>query len=280
MTDLQPADDAAASERAAALEELEDGAPPSSLWSDAWRELRGRPLFWICATIVFVLLVAAVFPGWFTSSDPRAGDLNRSMLRPSSDYWWGTTFQGYDMYARVIYGARASVAIGLLVTGGTALIALVLGSIAGYYGGIVDTIIARITDIWFAVPLLLGAIVLLTVLDGLADRSIWTVSLALIIFGWPTMLRLVRSSVLALRDADFVDAARALGASNSRIITRHILPNALTPLIVFSTITIGVVIAAEATLSFLGVGLQLPAISWGLMTVSYTHLTLPTTPYV
>lgn len=248
-----------------AVDDTDADVRAASLWSDAWRELRGRPLFWICSSIVVVLLLAAAFPGLFTSADPEAGDLTRSALRPSSDYWWGTTFQGYDMYARVVYGARASVTIGLLVTTGTAFIALVFGSISGFYGGIIDSFIARVTDVWFAIPTILGAIVLLTVLDGVAERSIWTVSLVLILFGWPTMLRLVRSSVLSLRDADFVDAARALGASNFRIITRHILPNALTPLIVFSTITIGVVIAAEATLSFLTVGLQLPAISWGLM---------------
>ena len=264
--DEAPTFDEAASSRdieidKAALEAQESGRA-ASLWSDAWRQCRHRPLFWICSTIIVVLVLAALFPWLFTTADPRECSLTRSQLRPSREYWFGTDVQGCDYYARVVYGTRVSISVGVLVTVGAAIVALIGGSIAGYYGGGTDTVIARVTDVWFSIPGILGGIVLLTLF---AERNVFTVSVALIVFGWPTMLRLVRSSVLAVKETDYVDAARSLGASDFRIITRHILPNAITPLIVYSTITIGVVIAAEATFSFLGVGLRLPSISWGLM---------------
>ncbi len=236
-----------------------------SLWSDAWIQCRRRPLFWICITIIAILLTAAIFPGLFTSSDPRECLLSRSLQTPSSEHWFGTDLQGCDYYARTVYGARVSISVGLLVTTIATTIAIVGGSIAAYYGGILDTLIARLADIWFAIPTVLGGIVLLTVIEERWPRNILTVSVVLAIFGWPTMLRLVRSSVLSVKETEYVDAGRALGASNFRIITRHILPNAITPVIVYATITVGVVIAAEATFSFLGVGLRLPSISWGLM---------------
>lgn len=238
------------------------GGRRASLWSDAWRQCRTRPLFWLCATIISVLIVAAIFPSLFTNADPNACSLTRSQLRPSADAWFGTDVQGCDYFARVVYGTRVSISVGVLVTVGAAVIAIIGGSIAGFYGGVVDTLISGLTNIWFSIPTILGGIVLLTVFS---DRTIFTVSLVLVLFGWPTMLRLVRSSVLTVKETDYVDSARSLGASDFRIITRHILPNALTPVIVYATITVGVVIAAEATFSFLGVGLQLPSISWGLM---------------
>jgi ABC-type dipeptide/oligopeptide/nickel transport system permease subunit len=241
-------------------------ARTASLWSDAWRQLRRRPLFWVCAFIIAILLLAAAFPRLFTSADPRDCSLTRSLIRPNSEYWFGTDLQGCDYYARVVYGTRVSISIGLLVTIVAAIIAIIGGSMSAYYAGITDTLISRLTDVWFSIPTILGGIVLLTVLDDIWEgRGIPQVSLVLIIFGWPTMLRLVRSSVLAVKENDYIDAARALGASNGRIIRRHLLPNAITPVLVYATITVGVIIAAEATLSFLGVGLRLPAISWGLM---------------
>jgi len=185
--------------------------------------------------------------------------------------------QGCDYYARTIWGARVSITIGVLVTAASTLIAVVLGSIAGYYGGIVDTLIARLTDIWFAIPTILGGIVILRSI--FSTRGLLQVSLVLIVLGWPTMLRLVRSAVMATREMDYVDAARALGVRNFRIIRRHILPNAVAPVIVYATITVGVIISAEAALSFLGVGLQLPAISWGLM-ISVAQNRILTAPHL
>ncbi len=247
------------------------------LYSDAWRLLRRRPMFVISAILIVILITMAMWPGLFTRVDPRDCNLADSLLRPSTEHWFGTDVQGCDYYARTIHGARVSISIGILVTVCSTAIAVVFGSIAGYYAGLVDSIIARITDVWFAIPTILGGIVVLRSL--FTERGLLQVSLVLIILGWPTMLRLVRSAVLAVKEQDYVDSARALGASNLRIVRRHILPNSLAPVIVYATITVGVIISAEAALSFLGVGLQLPAISWGLM-ISVAQNRILTAPHL
>jgi ABC-type dipeptide/oligopeptide/nickel transport system permease subunit len=251
---------------------------PASLWSDAWKELRTSPIFLISALLILVFIVMAIAPSLFTGADPYSCDLHHSLELPSAEHWFGYDIQGCDYVARTVYGAQVSISIGIIVTVFAVLIAVILGSLAGYYGGFLDTIIARITDIWFAIPTILGGIVILSLLQ---ERGLWQVSLVLIIIGWPTMLRLLRSAVLSAKEQDYVDAARALGASDFRIIVRHILPNAIAPVIVYATITVGVIISAEAALSFLGVGLQLPDISWGLMIsgsqvriLQYPHLLL------
>jgi oligopeptide transport system permease protein len=234
----------------------------ASLWSDAWRQLRRSPLFIVSTAFIVLFVIMAIAPGLFTNQDPRDCDLSRSLMRPSPGHPFGYDIQGCDYYSRVVHGARVSIVIGVVVSGAATLIGVALGASAGYYGGRLDTVITRLTDIWFAIPLILGAIVILTTFG---ERGLAQVSLVLIILGWTTILRLMRSAVLSVKELDYVQAARALGASNLRILRRHILPNAVAPVIVYGTITVGIVIAAEATLSFLGVGLQLPAISWGLM---------------
>jgi len=234
----------------------------AGLWGDVWKQLRRKPQFLFGAAVVLVLTVMSIVPQLFTRTDPRDCDLSRSRGKPGADAWFGYDVQGCDYYANVIYGARVSIVIGLVVVGGALAIGLLLGALAGFFGGWIDTVIARIADIIYGLPLILGAII---VLYRFQDRNVMVVALALIIFTWMTPMRLVRSSVVSIRDADYVQAARALGASNNRIITRHILPNALAPVLVYATITVGGVIAAEATLSFLGIGLRLPSISWGLM---------------
>jgi ABC-type dipeptide/oligopeptide/nickel transport system permease subunit len=234
----------------------------ASLWADAWRELRGDAVFLASAVVVALFVVMAAVPGLFTRANPQDCRLDRTLGPPSAEHWFGFDVLGCDYYARVVYGARASISIGILVVLCAVVVAVVLGSVAGYYGGLVDTLIARATDIMFGIPLILGAIVILTVLG---TRGLPEVTFVLVVLGWPTMTRLMRSTVLGVRDLDYVRAAKALGASDVRILVRHILPNALAPVVVYATIYVGIVIALEATLSFLGVGLQLPAISWGLM---------------
>ncbi|QNN53831.1 ABC transporter permease [Nocardioides mesophilus] len=234
----------------------------ASLWADAWRELRHNPIFLVSASLVVIFAVMAAFPQLFTDGDPRNCPLERSLGSPSAEHWFGFDLQGCDYYTLVVYGARVSMVIGTVVTFFSVLIALVLGSLAGYYGGLVDTVISRFTDVVFGLPFILGAIVVLSVVS---EQSLFWVVVVLVLLGWTTMTRLTRSSVLSVRDADYVKAAKALGAGDLRILTRHVLPNAIAPVIVYATIYIGIIIAAEAALSFLGVGLQLPAISWGLM---------------
>ena len=241
------------------LEAIEEG---TSLWGDAWRELRRNPIFLVSAAIIAVFAVMAAFPGLFTSADPYDCVLSNTLGRPSAEHLFGFDLQGCDYYARTIYGARVSVSIGIFVIIFSVAISVVFGSIAGYFGGFADTLIARITDIWFAIPTILGGIVFLSVFGG---GDFLTVAMVLILLGWPTMLRLMRSSVLSAKEEDYVDAARALGANNFRIIGRHILPNAIAPVIVYATINVGVIITAEAALSFLGIGLEPPSISWGVM---------------
>ncbi|HEX2241363.1 MAG TPA: ABC transporter permease [Actinomycetota bacterium] len=234
----------------------------ASLWGDAWRQLRRNPLFIIPALLLVLFTLMAFWPSLFANGDPRDCDLSNSILPPSREHLFGFDVQGCDYYTRVIYGTHVSLTIGLITVLFASTIAITLGSISGFYGGKIDAVIARIADIWFAIPITLGAII---ILNFLGTRGLFQVSLALMILIWPTMMRLMRSSVLSVKEMDYVAAARALGASDFRILRTHILPNGIAPVIVYATITVGIVIAVEATLSFLGVGLQLPSISWGLM---------------
>jgi oligopeptide transport system permease protein len=242
----------------------------NSLWSDAWKSLKRNPLFWIGAVLMVGFVSMALFPQLFArGADPRACSLGNSRQAPSAEHWFGFDQQGCDYLANVVYGARNSLIIGVTAVLVILLLGVVIGAIAGYYGGFTDSLLARVADIFYALPLILGALVLLRVgpstgLPILSDRGPGAVALALAAFGWMTAMRLVRSQVIAVKSGDYVAAARAMGASDVRIMVRHILPNAVAPVLVYTTITIGVLIAAEATLTYLGVGLQRPAISWGL----------------
>ncbi|WP_051654017.1 ABC transporter permease [Kitasatospora cheerisanensis] len=238
-----------------------------SLWGDAWRDLRRRPIFLISAVLILLLVLIAIFPGLFTSTDPRAADLTNNYLRRPdwSDFfgagWFGYDGQGRSIYARVIYGARASITVGICVTLAVTLLGGLAGMTAGYFGGWIDAVISRITDIFFGIPLLLGALVLL---NAFATRNVWSVVIALAFLGWTQLARVMRGSVITVKQSDYVVAGRALGAGTGRLMFRHILPNAIAPVIVVATIALGGYITAEATLSFLGIGLQDPTISWGV----------------
>ncbi|WP_033217978.1 ABC transporter permease [Kitasatospora phosalacinea] len=240
---------------------------PRSLGLDAWHDLRKRPVFIISAVLIVLLVLFAIAPGLFTSVDPRAGDLSKHYLsKPNYLHffqgdWFGYDGQGRSIYARMIYGARASVVVGICVTAGVTIVGGLLGMVAGYYGGWVDTIVSRFTDMVFGIPLLLGALV---ILNAFSVRTIWSVVFALVVLGWTQMTRVMRGSVITVKQSDYVTAAKALGAGTGRIMFKHILPNAIAPVIVVATIALGGYIAAEATLSFLGIGLQDPTISWGI----------------
>jgi len=241
---------------------------PRSLGADAWDTMRGRPLFWVAAGLVLLFVVIALFPGWFTPKDPRGCALSLSRMPPSAQAIFGYDLQGCDIFARTIYGARASVVIGLSTAVVAAIIGGVLGTLAGYLGGWVDALLSRVADIFFAIPLLLGAIVVGYALPVNVDTPfIWVVGrvvLSMALFGWPNVFRLMRASVIQVKPNEYVQAARALGANPLRVILSHVIPNALTPLIVVSTIDLGSYIVTEATLSFLGVGLGgTKIVSWG-----------------
>ncbi|MDL4821447.1 ABC transporter permease [Actinomadura sp. OS1-43] len=232
------------------------------MWDDAWRELRRRWVFWASAAFLAVVALMAAVPRLFTSTGVNEGcDPNVAKLGPSGAHWFGTDLAGCDYYAHVVHGARPTLLIGVAVTLFAFAIALVFGMLAGYYGGLLDMLIARLTDVFFGLPFVLGATVILV---AFPSHGIGAMTLVLVLLGWTTMLRIMRAQVIAVRDADYVQAARLLGASDRRIMARHVLPNAIAPVIVVATLNIGNVIAGEATLDFLGVGLQYPKVSWGL----------------
>lgn len=233
-----------------------------SLWGDALHTLVRNPVFIVSVLGALVIVSMAVFPWLWTGVDPYNCALQNSKDGPTAGHPFGFTVQGCDMYAQVIYGARPSIIIAALCTAGVFVIGVVSGTLAAFYGGFLDTLISRLTDVTFGVPLILAGILILSLIDS---HSIWAVSVVIIAFGWPQTARIMRGSVLATKVSDYIRASRALGAGNRRIILRHILPNAIAPAIVIATISLGGFVSAEATLSFLGVGLQLPEISWGLL---------------
>ncbi|WP_030669183.1 ABC transporter permease [Streptomyces cellulosae] len=235
-----------------------------SLWGDAWADLRRSWIFIVSSVLIFILLLITFFPGWFTSAEPILGDLSKHYLQKpklgdiGSADWLGYDQQGRSVYARVIYGTRASIAVGFGTTLLVTLLGSLVGMIAGYFGGVVDSVLSRLTDVFFGIPFLLGTMV---VLNSFPDRTTWIVIGALGLFGWTQISRVMRGAVITTKQADYVQAAKALGAGTPRIMFRHILPNTLAPVIVVATISLGVYIAAEATLSFLGLGLS--GVSWG-----------------
>jgi oligopeptide transport system permease protein len=243
-----------------AVDAIRDSAPPVGFWRDAWLRLRTRPEFIAAALMIGFVLVVAVLPGLFTTVDPSYANPDQSLQAPSAAHWFGTDLQGHDIYARTIYGARASIAVGVGTTMAVLVVGGTLGALAGFYGGWVDSVFSRLTDVFFAVPLLLAAIVLMQVLH---QRTLWTVIAILTAFGWPQLARITRGAVIAVRSSDYILAAKALGVSRFRTLIRHVIPNALGPVIVVTTISLGVFIVTEATLSYLGVGLPPSTVSWG-----------------
>ncbi|MFD4629649.1 ABC transporter permease [Streptomyces sp. NPDC058284] len=261
------ADAAAAGVAATKVKGAGEREKPRSLWGDAWFELRHRPMFWIAGILLVLLLVIAAFPGMFTGADPRDGDLtNHFLSKPELGHffqadWFGYDGQGRSIYARVIYGTRASIMVGVGVTVLVTLLGGLLGMLAGYFGGWIDSVISRVTDIFFGLPFLLGTMV---ILNAFTERKVYVVIASLAFLGWTSIARVTRSSVISAKQADYVTAARALGAGTTRMLFRHVMPNAIAPTIVVATIALGGYISAEATLSFLGLGLADPTISWGI----------------
>jgi oligopeptide transport system permease protein len=246
--------------RVGVVDAVDTSESPSSLWSDAWRDMRHRPLFWVSAAlIVFVVLMAAL-PALFTSSSPTECHLENSLGGPAAGHIFGFDKQGCDIYARAIYGARASVTVGVLATVFVVVIGTLIGSIAGYFGGLIDTILSRFTDIFFAVPFVLAAIVIMSLMQ---DKNEVVIAVVLASFGWTSIARITRGAVLGVKNNEFVTAAKALGMGRFAILGKHVLPNAAAPIIVYATVALGTFIVAEATLSFLGIGLPSSTVSWG-----------------
>jgi peptide/nickel transport system permease protein len=226
-------------------------------------------------TIVLAAIAAAVVAPWVMPYDPAAQQLALRLAGPSAAHWFGLDELGRDIFARVLAGARISLLVGLVVVGVSSTIGVALGSVAGYFGGRVDEAISRLIDILLAFPGLLLAIALVAVLGP----SLTNVVLALSLIGWVGYARLVRGQVLRARELEFVQAARALGATTPRILARHVVPSTLPAVTVQATLGMGGAILAEAALSFLGLGVQPPTPSWGTM-LSYGRAHLLDAPHL
>ncbi|MGV9564364.1 ABC transporter permease [Streptomyces sp. NPDC003480] len=234
---------------------------PRSLWSDAWCDLRRNPVFMVSALVILFLFLISLWPSLIAPGDPLLCDLSKAQEGSQPGHPFGFDGQGCDVYTRTVHGARTSVTVGVCATLGVALLGSVLGGLAGFFGGAWDAILSRTTDIFFAIPVVLGGLVLLSVVTS---NTVWPVVGFMVLLGWPQISRIARGSVITARQNDYVQAARALGASPARILLRHIAPSAVAPVIVVATIALGTYIALEATLSYLGVGLRPPSVSWGI----------------
>jgi oligopeptide transport system permease protein len=243
-----------------AVDAVDTSEAPSSFWRESWSEMRRRPMFWVAAAIIALVVTVALVPQLFTSLGPRDCTLSQSLGGPQPGHPFGFDFQGCDIYARTMYGARASVLVGVLATAMVVVLGTAIGAVAGYYGGWFDTILSRVTDIFFAVPLVLAAIVVMSVTTS---RTSFTVALVLALFGWTSIARITRGTVMSVKNNEFVTAAKSLGMSRGAILLKHVLPNAAAPIIVYATVALGTFIVAEATLSFLGIGLPPSVVSWG-----------------
>lgn len=248
------------------MEPMPDSGPETeahtvSLWGDVWKRFLANKLAVVGLIFVILLILVAIFADAIAPYSITDRDSANFRTGPSSEHWFGTDIIGRDVFSRVVYGARVSLKIGIASTLIAMVIGVLLGSLAGYRGGWTESGIMRVTDIFLSVPYIVLAIAIATVFG----RSENTVIIVLGVTGWLGVCRIVRASFMQLKQVEYVEAARALGFKGRRIMFRHILPNALQPIIVYGTIAIGGAILAEAALSFLQVGPQDPTPAWGLM---------------
>jgi oligopeptide transport system permease protein len=235
--------------------------PGSSLWRDAWHRLQKNRLALIGGCILIFLGLLCIAGPWFLRISYQEQNLDLGASPPSAAHWFGTDTLGRDLFVRLLYGGRISLGVGLCATFVALTIGVVYGAVAGYVGGKTDATMMRLVDIIYALPFTIF-VILLMVFFG---RNIVLLFVAIGAVEWLTMARIVRSQIMTLKKMEFIEAARALGLGNRRIIFRHLLPNAVGPIIVYTTLTIPAVMLLEAFLSFLGLGVQPPMSSWGTL---------------
>ena len=250
-----PADNPVIPSVAAAVE------PGSSLWHDAWHRLQKNRLAVTGGGVLLVLTLLCVAGPWFLRVTYQEQNLDLGATAPDAEHWFGTDTLGRDLFVRLLYGGRISLGVGLSATFVALTIGVIYGAIAGYVGGKTDALMMRLVDIIYALPFTIF-VILLMVFFG---RNIILLFVAIGAVEWLTMARIVRSQIMTLKKMEFIEAARSLGLSDSRIIFSHLLPNALGPIIVYATLTIPAVMLLEAFLSFLGLGVQPPMSSWGTL---------------
>lgn len=242
-------------DRSAALKAVERRAPTF------WQRFRRHKLAVVGLAVLIIIAVASVFAPLLTIHGPNAVDLTAYRTPPSADHWFGTDSAGRDVFSRLLHAGRVSLAVGVVAVGIYVAIGTLLGGLAGYFGGWVDHLVMRLADMVLSFP---SIIVIITIVS-LVGPSIVNVMVVIGLMGWPPIARLVRGEFLTLREREFVLASIATGATSPRIIARHVLPNALTPVIVNATFGMASAILLEAGLSFLGLGVQPPTASWGNM---------------
>jgi peptide/nickel transport system permease protein len=251
--------------------------PPETMVSLVWRRFRRHPGAMVGAIILTILILAVLLAG-LSPHDPEISDISNRFQPPSWTHLFGTDGLGRDVLVRVLYGGRVSLMVGFMVVGITLSIGVPIGALAGYFGGWIDSVLSKFIDATLSLPALMFMILLAAILREidlpiLKSNSKLTIALVLGVLSWPTVARLVRAVFLTFREMEYVTAAKALGASNLRIIISEILPNGLGPIIVESTLGIGYAIMEESTLSFLGFGIMPPTPSWGnLLDNAQEHL--------
>ena len=239
-------------------EDLEQG---TSLWKDAWHRLAKNKLAVFGGTVLIVLAIACIVGPWLSPYGYEDNNLNNTFSPPSGAHWLGTDQLGRDLLVRLLVGGRISIGVGLCATFVALTIGVVYGAVAGFFGGKIDSLMMRIVDIMYALPFTIF-VILLMVFFG---RDIWLLFLAIGAVEWLTMSRIVRGQIMSLKKMEFIEAARSIGLGKRRIIFRHMIPNILGPIIVYTTLTIPAVMLLEAFLSFLGLGVQPPLSSWGVL---------------
>ena len=230
-------------------------------FGDVRRRFFRKKLAVVGLVMVAVVLFAAAAAPLLATHPPKTQNLANTLQRPSAEHWFGTDELGRDQFSRVLYGSRIAVTVGLASIMLALVIGVVLGSVSGYLGRGWDAVIMRVADVFFAFPLIIGAIVVILVVG----RGVTPVIIALGVFSWATIARLLRSSILSIRESEYVEAARSFGASDWRIVTRHVLPNAMAPVLVYAMVSVGTAIVAQASLSYLGVGVPPDVPDWGNM---------------
>jgi oligopeptide transport system permease protein len=259
-------------EQTALLMEAEDGA---SLWHDAWLRLKKNRAAVTGGVVLIVMVVLAILTPWIAPYGYEAQNLDLGATPPSAAHWLGTDIFGRDLLTQILYGGRISLAVGFIATAVALVIGVTWGAVAGYVGGRIDSVMMRFVDILYALPFMIFIILLMVVFG----RNILLLFLAIGAVEWLTMARIMRTQVQSLRQQEFVEAAVSLGLPTSAIIFKHIIPNALGPIIVYTTLTIPSVMLLEAFLSFLGLGIQPPQTSWGLL-ISYGAETMEEYPWL
>jgi peptide/nickel transport system permease protein len=232
---------------------------PRGQFADMWRRFRRNKLAMLGLIIVLVLVVVALVQPLVSPYDPYDQNLFNTLAPPGGDHLMGTDALGRDLFSELLYGLKLALMVGVLTMLGSMIVGVALGAIAGYRGKIADGIIMRTTDIFLAFPFLIGAILVVRTFGTGVEQVI----VALVILGWPTAARLMRGQILALREAEYVEAARSIGASDWRIVVRHIMPNAIQPVFIYSFTSIGVAVVAMASLAYLGVGVPPDTPEWG-----------------